>query len=58
VFSHKLKLRLFTVRELVHVLWETGFELCKVYEDYSKRPFTEENSEIVAIARAAGAQAR
>lgn len=58
VFSHKLKLRLFTVRELVHVLRETGFELCKVYEDYSKRPFTEESSEIVAIARAAGAQPR
>ncbi len=56
VFSHKLKLRLFTLRELIHVLRETGFELCKAYEDYSKRPFTEESPEIVVIARASGAQ--
>jgi len=58
MFSHKLKLRLFTLRELVHVLRETGFELCKAYEDFSKRPFTEESPEIVVVARALGAQPR
>lgn len=54
VFSHKLKLRLFTLRELVHVLRETGFELCRVYEDYAKTPFTDESSELVVVARAVG----
>ena len=57
-FSYKLRLRLFTLRELVHVLRETGFELCKAYEDYSKLPFTEESPEIVVVTRALGAQRR
>lgn len=52
VFEHKLKLRLFTPRELIHVLRETGFTLCKIYEDYTLRPFSDESSELVAIARA------
>lgn len=52
VFNHKLKLRLFTPRELIHVLRETGFTLCKIYEDYNLRPFGEESSELVAIAKA------
>jgi len=58
VFSHKLKLGLFTLRELVHVLRETGFELCKAYEDCSKQPFTDESPEIVVVARALDAQPR
>lgn len=52
VFKHSLKLRLFTLREIVHVLRESGFELVKTFEDYSGKPFTESSSEIVVIARA------
>lgn len=52
VFKHDLTLRLFTLRELTHFLYESGFELCKTYEDYAGRPFTENSSEIVVVARA------
>jgi len=51
-FDHKLDLRVFTVRELVHVLRETGFALCAAYEDYEMHPLTEGSSELVIVARA------
>jgi SAM-dependent methyltransferase len=51
-FDHRLDLRIFTVRELVHVLRETGFALCAAYEDYEMRPLTEGSSELVIVARA------
>jgi SAM-dependent methyltransferase len=52
VFKYELTLRLFTLRELTHFLCESGFELCRTYEDYSGRPFTDNSSEIVVVARA------
>lgn len=50
--SYSLKLRLFTLRELRHFLFEAGFEVAAVYEDYSFKPVTEGSSELVVIARA------
>lgn len=52
VRSYSLKLRLFTARELKHLLSDAGFEIAAMFEDYSCRPLTESSSELVVVARA------
>ncbi|AKG38382.1 methyltransferase type 11 [Infirmifilum uzonense] len=50
--SHTLVLRLFTPRELKHLLRESGFEVVTMFEDYTCKPITESSSELVVVARA------
>ncbi|MEZ0345612.1 MAG: class I SAM-dependent methyltransferase [Infirmifilum sp.] len=49
--SHTLNLRLFTPREIKHLLQESGFEVVAMFEDYSCKPLTEASSELVVVAR-------
>ncbi|MEM1523655.1 MAG: methyltransferase domain-containing protein [Thermofilaceae archaeon] len=52
VRSFELKLRLFTIRELKHLLNDAGFDIAAMFEDYFCRPLTESSSELVVVARA------
>jgi len=51
-FSHRIKLRLFSPREIRHYLREAGFEVRALFEDYTCKPFTELSAEMVVVARA------
>jgi hypothetical protein len=52
VFSHRIRLRLFTPREMKHIMRDCGFSLCEIYPDYNLVPFSEDSPEMVIVARA------
>ncbi|MGC9104653.1 MAG: class I SAM-dependent DNA methyltransferase [Candidatus Methanodesulfokora sp.] len=52
VFNHRIKLRLFTPREIKYILRDCGFQLCDIYPDYNQAPFSEGSPEIVVVVRA------
>ncbi|MGC8932332.1 MAG: class I SAM-dependent DNA methyltransferase [Candidatus Methanodesulfokora sp.] len=52
VFNHRIKLRLFTPREIKYILRDCGFQLCDIYPDYNQAPFSEGSPEMVVVVRA------
>ena len=52
IMDHKIRLRLFTPREIRYILRSCGFSLCEIYPDYEIVPFSGSSPEMVVVAKA------
>lgn len=52
VMNYELRLRLYTPRELKHLLSDTGFKVVAIFESFGFKNLSESSSELVVVARA------